>query len=241
MDAPLRARMLATAAAAAVVTLFVVVVVLPRWRKGAEKHAKAAALPAAEARALGEQLLRACVEERAGDALRLINEGADVNFRGEGGRMPLIVASANGLESITARLVEAGAELNLVDDEGYTALIMATRNGHAAIVLLLANKGAALDRQDPESRSALTWACDLGPAALAQMLAASIDAAALNVVDGLGKTALDYANQAIEAKITEFAPVAATIRARGGLTVAEQKAAARERWDIKYGKLAARK
>ena len=88
MDAPLRARMLATAVAAAVVTLLVVVVVLPRWRKGAKKHAKAAELPAAEARALGEQLLWACEEERAGDALRLINEGADVNFRGEGGRMP---------------------------------------------------------------------------------------------------------------------------------------------------------
>ena len=148
------------------------------------------------------------------------------------------MASANGLENITARLVEAGAELNLVDDEGYTALIMASRNGHTAIVLLLADKGAALDRQDPEGRSALTWACDLGPAALAQMLAARVDAAALNGVDGLGKTALDYAS---EAKATEFAPVAATIRARGGLTDAELRAAARKRWDIRYGKLAARK
>ena len=43
-------------------------------------------LPAAEAHAKGEQLLEACKDESAGDALRLVKEGADVNVAGKDGR-----------------------------------------------------------------------------------------------------------------------------------------------------------
>ena len=75
----------------------------------------------------------------------------------------------------------------------------------------------------------LILACFKGHTAVAQLLAARMDAAALNLVDSdMGKTALDYANEGgrDKDKVAELAPAAAAISARGGLTGAEIKARA---------------
>ena len=170
----------------------------------------------------GRQLLVACKEERAEDALRLMYEGAYVNFVGEDGETPLIAASAKGLDALATRLVEAGAKLELVDANGVSALTWASNEGHTAIVQLLAEKGAKLDIVDKYGRSALMKACFWGHAATAQFLAECMDASALNLVDFAGRSALDYSNEGgYKNKVAELASAAAAIRMRGGLTGAE--------------------
>ena len=180
-----------------------------------------------EAKALmppAEQLLWACIDRRAEDALRLISEGADVDFAGQyGGDTPLIMASVCGLEAVVARLVEVHAKLDLVSAYGVSALTAASVIGHTRIVQLLADKGARLDLVDKLGRSALFAATNYGHHATAQLLVDRMDAAALNLVNAEGETALDHADWGGEVgKFTkELAPVAAAIRARGGLTGSE--------------------
>ena len=179
-------------------------------------------LPAAEAHAKGEQLLEACKDESAGDALRLVKEGADVNVAGKDGRTPLIIAGGKGLGSVVARLLLAGASLDLVDKDGASALMRASSEGHTAVAQLLADERAKLDLVDKDGSSALMWASFCGYAAIAQLLAARMDAAALNLIAKDGKTALDKASEGgWRKKVADLAPVAATIRARGGLSGAE--------------------
>ena len=143
----------------------------------------------AEYKAKGAALLEACMIHDEGGALRLISEGADVDFvGGDDRRTPLIWASYEDIEAVAARLVEAGAKLDIVDSGGNSALILASYYGHVAI---------------------------------ARLLVARMDVAALNLVDGGGKTALDWAEQG------SYASAAAAIRARGGLKGAELAARAR--------------
>jgi len=142
----------------------------------------------------GAELLAACEEGRVEDALRLVGEGADVDFADSTGFTPLLAASIRGDEVVVMRLVEAGAKIDL------------------------ANKQS--------NQSALSVAAYFGQAAVAQLLAARMDAAALNLIDVFGKTALDWASEggAEKDKVAELAPVAATIRARGGLAAVDAKA-----------------
>ena len=168
-------------------------------------------------------LLKACQELRAEDALQLVSEGANVDFADEFSETPLMRASIEGLEAVAARLVEAGAALDLVDEYGQSALLRASAVGHAAVVQLLLQKGAQVDIVDKSGGTALTYACFYGQPDAAQLLAARMDAAALNLVDSTRKTALDHANEGGEGKdkVAELEPAAAAIRARGGLTGAE--------------------
>ena len=85
-------------------------------------------LPEAEARAKGGQLLEACKARRAEDALRLIIEGADLDFSDGAGRTPLIAA---GFECVASWLVEAGAKLDLFDKSDTSALMKACYVGDA--------------------------------------------------------------------------------------------------------------
>ena len=55
----------------------------------------------------------------------LILRGADVNFRGKGGKTPLMWAAGNSYES-TNLLIENGADVKAKADDGMTAFIQAT-------------------------------------------------------------------------------------------------------------------
>jgi hypothetical protein len=193
---------------------------------GAASASQRPALASSKARAKGKQLFKACGEERAEDAQRLINEGAYLDFADKDGRTPLIIASEMGFEAITQVLVDKGATLDLVDEGGRSALMNSAFSGSTITVDLLINDGARLDLVDEIGSSALHLACFRGHAATAQLLASRMDAAALNSVDRNDKTALDWANEGgfHKTKVAELAPAAATIRARGGRTAAEHEA-----------------
>ena len=131
---------------------------------------------------------------------------------------------AGGAEDVL-RLLREGADANSFDLSGNTPLMNAGAFGHAAIVQLLIDQGGAkLDTVDKDGgRSALIWAILMSRVEIALLLAARMDAAALNRADNSGKTALDWADIGgdFSEKVEEFKPVAAAIRARGGLAGAE--------------------
>jgi len=83
----------------------------------------------------------------------LIDKGADVNARDQGGNSVLATAAnANNLE-VARLLIGKGAQVNTVDGGGYTPLLNATGNGDrsAALVKLLLEKGAQVNVKSGET------------------------------------------------------------------------------------------
>jgi ankyrin repeat protein len=159
-----------------------------RLRAQFEAAMKRPALPVADARSLGKQLRKACLEKRTKDALRLCNEGVDANFVDVDGKSALMLASYFGLEAVAVRLVEVGAKLDLVDKDGESALMRASEGGHTAIAQLLADNGAKLDLVDEYGWSSLSFTCFKGHTATAQLLVEK--GAKLDLVDEDGSSVL---------------------------------------------------
>jgi len=114
-------------------------------------------------RAHGEQLLRACEEERAEDALRLLREGADPDCANDSGLTSLMLAcTLASLGGLVAPLVAAGAALDRIDRRSWSALICACFYGHEAAAILLVKAGAALDLVRDHGETALDLAVAKG-------------------------------------------------------------------------------
>ncbi|MBI5569379.1 MAG: ankyrin repeat domain-containing protein [Desulfomonile tiedjei] len=82
---------------------------------------------------------------------RLVQEGGDVNHKGNLGQTPLIEASGAGYAEIVRFLLEKGANPRLRDGAGNSALTYATNRGHKEIQLLL-QQALANSRAAPASR-----------------------------------------------------------------------------------------
>lgn len=67
----------------------------------------------------------------------LIASGAKVDFQGDEGKTPLMIASTDGGSSIVRLLLQYCADKELQDDDENTAWELAQENGHAEIVELL--------------------------------------------------------------------------------------------------------
>ncbi len=90
--------------------------------------------------------LIACLLEKSIDFLgSLQNAGVDFNVQDQLGHTALVLAAANGHESIVAALIRAGADLDLQDQSGFTALMYAAANGHESIVVALIEAKADLN------------------------------------------------------------------------------------------------
>ena len=83
---------------------------------------------------------------------RLVQEGGNVNYRGNLGQTALIEASGSGYVEIVRFLLEKGADPRLRDGAGNSALTYATNRGHKEVQLLL-QKALANTRTAPASRS----------------------------------------------------------------------------------------
>jgi ankyrin repeat protein len=66
-----------------------------------------------------------------------VEQGADVEARGEDGWTALHRAARYGHEAVVRLLVEQGADVEAWDRDGWTALYHAVENGHEAVVRLL--------------------------------------------------------------------------------------------------------
>lgn len=123
---------------------------------GGGAAAAAPYVPAAEAKGLGEMLLAACVEARAADALRIIDEGADLDRVNNGGQSSLMIAAMDArFDDVAERLADRGAKLDLVNIGGVSALMLACRHKRVATALMLVAKGAALDITDRSGETCL--------------------------------------------------------------------------------------
>ncbi len=113
---------------------------------------------------LGVKLLEAISKDDKALALRLINEGADVNYREDGGDTPLTLSSAKGFELIVKRLLEKGAYVDIKTGSWVknTALTKAAFFGHSEVVEILLKNGANPNYIDGEKETALSKACIRG-------------------------------------------------------------------------------
>jgi hypothetical protein len=84
-------------------------------------------------------LLRVAAEGQEAVVQLLLEKGADVESKDDGGRTPLWWAAANGHEAVVKLLLEKGADVESKDDDdgGGTPLSLAAANGHEAVVKLL--------------------------------------------------------------------------------------------------------
>jgi ankyrin repeat protein len=154
---------------------------------GAEvTRAARAALGAVGALAKGDELLRACAtasdtlsspEVRAAaasEALRLVNDGADVDCIDERGWSSLMYAARHeSMDQVAARLVAAGAHVGGLSDGGNSAVIVAVANKRLATAQMLLAAGAdpnVIARDD--GRTALDWATSRGHVGLIDALEA---------------------------------------------------------------------
>ena len=106
-------------------------------------------------------LIAATLEGKSDVAFLLIEAGANVMARNEGGFTALHAASYAGLIEIMQRLLENGAKLE--DDKnvsGQTPIFMAGEEGHADITEFLLLRGADASAIDRDGFSVLTqsWA-----------------------------------------------------------------------------------
>lgn len=119
----------------------------------------------------------------------LIDQGADVNKKYEGGFTPLIIASQskNNIEIINL-LINKGADVNAKTNYGMTALMMSALFAEKPVSELLINKGADVNARDNEGNNALKEACTSGNKEEVELLISKgID---INNKDNDGATAL---------------------------------------------------
>ena len=67
----------------------------------------------------------------------LLQNGADKDPRGNGGRTPLHQAAFHGEAEVCKVLLQKGADKNLRDDDGRTPLDCARQVGHQNVIALL--------------------------------------------------------------------------------------------------------
>lgn len=78
----------------------------------------------------------------------LIELGATINIRANGGTTPLHRASSAGCIETVSQLIKAGADIHTADCNGHTPLHAAARFGHTAIVHFLMSLGANVYTRD---------------------------------------------------------------------------------------------
>lgn len=91
---------------------------------------------------LGSDLLDAVLEGNSRRAAKLIDAGANPNYRRRGDGTPLIVAAHHGDSTLVELLLARGADVNLESRGDGNALIVAAAMGHGRIATLLVNAGA---------------------------------------------------------------------------------------------------
>jgi len=96
---------------------------------------------------------------------KLLEAGADVNFRFDSGFSPLLLAAYSGAHDVIKILIEAGADVNVAaaleeDSPCWSPLMMAVGRGDVEMFNLLMASGADVNYQNGHGETALTRALD---------------------------------------------------------------------------------
>jgi len=89
-----------------------------------------------------KKLFKSCIYGQLDIVKMLIEAGANINVKDNGGDTALMRASVHGNEDIIKLLIEAGADVNAKDNDGSTSLMWALSFGHIKVVDLLKKYGA---------------------------------------------------------------------------------------------------
>ena len=121
-----------------------------------------------------EELLVACVDGDDVEARRLIEEGADVNWRDAYGWTPLIWAASKGLVDVVRLLLDKGADINHKNNYGRTALHQAAISGEDEVVRFLIERGADLHVKNDDGQTPLFIAKQNNHSSTAAIIEAAI-------------------------------------------------------------------
>ncbi|MFI2474618.1 ankyrin repeat domain-containing protein [Nocardia xishanensis] len=112
--------------------------------------------------ALGPRLVQAASADDAESVRELIAGGADLEFRGDHDRTPLIAATKNRASAAARALIEAGADVNAKDDMEDSAYLYAGAEGIDDILELTLRHGADIRSVNRYGGTALIPACEHG-------------------------------------------------------------------------------
>ena len=125
------------------------------------------------------------------DGAALIDHGAAVDARHDGGATALLAACVAGHLEAARLLINRGADVDVCHDEGSTPLMAAAQGGKTEIVRLLLDSGAKADHQmATKGWTALMLATQWGHVDTARALLEC--GADRSVRDADGETALDW-------------------------------------------------
>jgi ankyrin repeat protein len=102
-----------------------------------------------------QTLLQAAADGDRENVQRLLESGADVNYR-QGCRTPLINATVGNHPAAVAVLMKAGADANAYDCDGLTPEMFAARHGYSEVQALIVRKGEPLWKPTPPAYTQLT-------------------------------------------------------------------------------------
>jgi|GEM_PF-6435518 len=101
---------------------------------------------------------------------RLLDQGADINAKGNTGATALMMACWWGHVDIVRLLLDRGANVNAKGLDGYTALMEAARYGRFEIAELLLEKGAHVNARTSMGKTARAFAKEKGHTQLEELL-----------------------------------------------------------------------
>lgn len=139
-----------------------------------------------------------CKSNRSAMVELLLQNGADVQSRSDGGWTPLHNAAEKGYEDVTSLLLRWKADVNTATSSGMTALHWSARNGHIGIVrLLLQQPGIRKHRKDFFEESAMIGAAQNGHIEIAHILSPTRDGDTLSTeariaCEGFQATVVDF-------------------------------------------------
>jgi ankyrin repeat protein len=99
-----------------------------------------------------------------------IKGGINVNYVGENGWTPLMIATFNGNENIAKLLIEKGANIHIQDNAGYAPIHWAAFNGFKEVTAILLQKGVNPDTTNRYGWTPLMQAAARGHAEIVQIL-----------------------------------------------------------------------
>lgn len=135
---------------------------------------------------------------RAETVLTLLANGADLRALDNAGQTALHHAALSAEPSVAAILLDAGAPIDAIDTEGHTPLSRACTVANASVIALLIERRASIDAGSIPVLSAAAGGPIDDTDVIARLLRAK---AAVDAVDGDGRTALHHAVMAGHAAI----------------------------------------
>ncbi len=123
---------------------------------------------------LDTELFSAVISGGLDAVKKLVDGGANIDAKAEGGWTPLMVATEKGHAEIAFFLLEKGANPNVVAEMRHsTPLLIASRYKRFNIATALIQKGADVNALETDGTSSLLWAAENGDIETARMLISS--------------------------------------------------------------------